>query len=345
MVLSSAGGTPITPSPTENAPVEETPIEDVPVEDVAAEEDAEPLPPVEEAPAAADAGPSLDDAPLPPVDDAAAPAADPAPADAETEPKAKAATKRKAKAATKDEKPSAAEAAGLPRIDHVWVIGIGAPLAALEGDYAADVLLARGTELPKYTPVSTDPALGAAALVAGQAPSPDASTIVEQLTAKQSWRAYAPGAPNCTDAPNGNPLLSFLSVTSAPDCADRVARLDALTEDLDAPPAFSYVATDPAIDPAGLEAQLKQVVEPIRRSAAFKKAGLIAIVPTAANPIAPTGALVLSPFAEGSTSVAKAYGPYSLLRTFSDLLGIDPPGEAAGKDVKGLGRDVLAPKD
>lgn len=224
------------------------------------------------------------------------------------------------------------------------MIGIGAPVAAGDG-YLGETLFARGTELPKYAPVSTDPLAGAAALVAGGEPSADATTIANQLTAaKRSWRGYAPGTPSCSDAPGANPFLAFPTVTSAPDCTKAIVGLSTLPDDLksaDATPAFSYVATDPTLDPAALDAQLKQVVEPIRKSAAFKASGLIAIVPTAANPVAPTGALVLSPFAAGSTSIGTAFGPYSLLRTFEDLLGLDRLGHAADKDVKALGPDVL----
>lgn len=290
-------GDPVTPTRLASTPTPTPATVDAPVGPAPLAEQTE-APPAEEveAPASPDAetssdpgpGPAPDDATPPPPDDvAAAPVAvapDPAPAKAEAKPKAK------AKPKTSSAKPDTAAASGLPKIDRIWVIGIAAP-APLDGAYVGDVLLPRATELPKYAPVATDPALGAAALTDG---------------------------------------------------------LDALTAELKSPtgpPALSYVATDPTLDAAGLDAQLQQLIEPIRRSAAFKKAGLIAIVPTAADPIAPTGALILSPFAEGSTSVAKDYGPYSLLRTFAELLDLEPLGPAAGKDVKALGPDVLTPKD
>lgn len=250
---------------------------------------------------------------------------------------------------TKPAKPTAAAAAGLPKIDHIWVVGIGAPVSGRESGYLAEDLLPAGTELTKYAPVATDPLAGAADLVAGRGPSATATTIANQLTAaKRPWRSYAAGTPSCTDAPGVNPFLAFPSVASKPSCADGIAGLSALPADLaqaDATPAFSYVATDPALDAAGLDAQLRQVVEPIRRSAAYKRSGLIAIVPTAANPAARTGALLLSPFAASSTSVGTAFGPYSLLRTFEDLLGLDRLGHAADAGVRALGPDVLTPED
>ncbi|MFA4929071.1 MAG: hypothetical protein WC558_11180 [Patulibacter sp.] len=292
VALSSAAGTPATRPAADEAPVATAPTEEAPAEDAPAEaETAAPTTPGDEdVPVDPVAGPEPTDAPLPPAEDVA-----PTPVDADPAPAATTTTTSKAKSKTPAKKtrkagPDTAAASGLPKIDRIWVIGIGTPVP-VDGDYVGDVLLPRATELPKYAPVATDPALGAAALTDG---------------------------------------------------------LDALTAALKAPsdrPALSYVATDPALDAAGLDAQLKQLVEPIRRSAAFKKAGLIAIVPTASDPTAPAGALILSPFAAGSTSVAKDYGPYSLLRTFAELLDLEPLGEAAGPGVKALGPDVLTPKD
>jgi len=240
-------------------------------------------------------------------------------------------------------------ASDLPKIDHIWLVGIGSPVAPREGGYLGEALLASATELPKYAPVATEPLAGAADLLAGRAPSATAKTITDQLAAaKRSWRVYTPGATECSAAPDLNPLLAFPSVASAAGCADGIAPLSALPADVaskDAPPAFTYVALDPTLDPAALDEQLKRVVEPIRRSAAFKRAGLLAIVPTAANPVASTGALLLSPFVAGSTSVGTALGPYALLRTFQDLLGLKPLGGAGATGVRPLGPDVITPDD
>ncbi len=316
---------------------------------------AEPAPTPEEPSASADAAEAPADA------DAAAPAPEdtptPAPAavpDAAPATRADATTTTstaKKHASAADRAKPAAPTPALPKVEHVWVIGIGSAVTGSTSDYLGDALLARGTELPKYQPETADPLLGGAALVAGRDPGPRTKTIVHQLTggAERTWRAYAPGAPNCTDAPSGIPLLAFPTVTSTADCAERVATLDQLPADLAAkggPPAFSYVATDPTLDAAALDAQLRQVVEPIRRSAAFKRAGLIAIVPTSVDPVAATGALILSPFAEASTAVDTPVGPHALLRTVADLLDLPRPGGAAAKDVTTLGPDVLtSPED
>ncbi|HEY6758459.1 MAG TPA: hypothetical protein VI318_03180 [Baekduia sp.] len=263
-------------------------------------------------------------------------------------------TKAKAKSggSAKASKPAVqteAAADGLPAIDHVWVIGIGTPLPEQDDSYLGGTLLPRGTELSHYTPAATDPLAGAAALIAGQAPSADAPTLAGQLAdAKESWRAYAAGAAGCDGAPGADPFLAFPTVTSAAGCADAIADLSRLPDDLkaeDKTPSFSYIAADPTLAPDALDAFLKQVVPPIRASEAYKKSGLLAIVPTSANPIAPTGALLLSPFAAAATSDDETLGPYTLLRTFEDLLGLDHLGHAADADVKPLSSDVLVPND
>jgi hypothetical protein len=232
----------------------------------------------------------------------------------------------------------------------VWVVAVDTPLPASDEGYLGGTLLGRATELSGYAPVATDPLAGAADLIAGGAPSATAPTIAGQLAAaKRPWRVYAPGGADCTvAATSANPFLAFPSIAATPACADGVVDPTTLPADVrsaDATPAFSYVATTPTTDPAALDAQLRQIVEPIRASPAFKKAGLIAIVPTVAAPGARTSALLLSPFAAPSTSISTRLGPYALLRTFEDLLGLDRLGHAADDGTKALGRDVLAPQD
>lgn len=335
VAASGQAGAATTP-PTATTPTDDTPTADAPTADAtepadAADGEQAPADDVA-APGPGDAAPAAPDAPVA----SPAPAA-PAPAPAKPKTTTKASSAKRGTAT-----PSKST---LPKVDHVWVIGVGTPVTARDGGYLGETLLERGTELPKYAPVSTDPLIGAAALVAGREPSANAKTIATLLAAdERSWRAYAPTTPSCADATGGIPLLAFPTVTSTADCDDHVADLAALSGDLGSPPALSYVATDPTLDADGLDAQLRQVVEPIRRSAAFKRAGLIAIVPTSADPIRTTGALILSPFAEGSTAVGTAYGPYALLRTFADLLGVKRPGHAADADVRALGPDVLRPQ-
>jgi len=244
--------------------------------------------------------------------------------------------------------PATTAASDLPEIDHIWVVGTAAPIVPADGSYVGDVLLPRATILPRYAPVATDPLAGAAALIAGRAPSADAPTLAGQLTRiGKSWRAYAAGASGCSGPAGTDPFLAFPSVTGAKGCADAVADLSTLTADLEsdaAPPAFSYIATDPALDATALDDLLRQLVEPLRHNDTYKKSGLVAIVPTSANPIAATGALLLSPFVAGSTEDDTALGPYTLLRTFEDLLDLDHLGHAADADVKPLSSDILVPE-
>jgi hypothetical protein len=298
-------------------------------------------------PAAGDAKPTTPaPVPAPTTTSGTAPAPSAKPKTTKTTKKTKVKAKPPASTTTPSG-PANAAANALPAIDHVWVIGIGSPLPEQDDSYLGDVLRSRGTVLSHYTPVATEPLLGAAALVAGQAPSADAQTIAGQLAhAQRTWRSYAAGATNCDVAPGANPLLAFPTVTSAPGCADGISDLSQLAADLGEQkrtPAFSYISVDPALDPGALDALLQQVVPAIRASDAYRS-GLIAIVPTSADPIAATGALLLSPFAAASTTDEETVGPYALLRTFEDLLGLGHLGHAADGDVEPLGADVLAPR-
>jgi hypothetical protein len=280
------------------------------------------------------------------------PVSTPAPARTATTPST-AKPARSTPAKDEEEQPApttAAAAAGLPKIDHVWVVAVDTPLPASDEGYLGETLLGRATELSGYAPVATDPLAGAADLVAGGAPSATAATVAGQLAkADRPWRVYVPGAADCTTAAtSANPFLAFPSIAATPACAEGVADLAALPDDVRSAartPAFSYVATTPTADPAALDAQLRQIVEAIRAGPAFKKSGLLAIVPTVATPGARTSALLLSPFAAPSTSISTRIGPYALLRTIEDLLGLDRLGHAADDDVRSLGRDVLAPQD
>ena len=256
----------------------------------------------------------------------------------------------------------------LPPIAHVWVIGVsGQDYPALFGTpagYLSDALVSRGTVLPHYAPAPGGPLPGAMALLSGAVPAAatptDVATLPGQLdAASKPWRAYVEGAgtTGCAapadPATSRNPFAFFTKVTGATSCATSVVDLSQLTADLadeGTLPAFSYIAPDAAHDgggpagTAGLDAFLQRVVAPIRRTKAYKSGGLIAIMPTAGAPgsTAPTGALLLSPFAAPATSVDTAAGPYTLLRTIEDAFALDPLGHAADDDVKALGDDVLA---
>jgi hypothetical protein len=261
----------------------------------------------------------------------------------------------------------AKKATGLPPITNVWVIGVsGQDYPALFGTadgYLSGALASRGTVLPNYTPAAGGPLAGAMALLSGQAPTAatptDVPTLAGQLTAaSKTWRAYVEGAGATGCAPPAdpgtarNPFAFFTTITGAADCASDVVDLSNLTTDLgaaDSIPAFSYIVLDPSHDgggpsgTAGLDAFLQTVVAPIRRTDAYQSGGLIAIVPTAGAPgsTAPTGALLLSPFAARNIADDTALGPYALLRTIEDAFSLDHLGHAADGGVKALGAGVL----
>lgn len=295
-------------------------------------------------PAAVVAGPSPADA-APAA--ATAPVTTPTPASGGTATSGSG-SRRTTTPAKEDPEPEAPATAstGLPKIEHVWVVAVGSQVTGRDTGYVAESLLPRGTELSRYAARATDPLAGAADLISGGAPSSTAATIADQLSAgKQAWRVYTPGPTTCSGPADLNPFLAFPTLLGTSDCASRFAPLSALPADLAEAPAFSYVALDPTLDAAAVDAQLRQVVEPIRRSAAFRRAGLIAVVPTTTAPSAPGGALLLSPFVAHSTSVATPTSPFALLRTVQDLLGLDHLGGAGGNGVRALGRDVFPPAD
>ena len=228
-------------------------------------------------------------------------------------------------------------ASTLPPIEHVWVIAVPGALVQRDGSYLGETLWSLGTVLTKYAPGATDPLAGGQALVGGKAP-----TLAGQLEAKdKAAKVYASGDAACAR----NPFAAFASdAGAAATCAD-VAALSADLGAEDTTPSFSYILPDPALDAAGLDRFLEQVVAPIRRTEAYKSGGLVAIVPTAtggSDAAAATGALLLSPFAAAATTVGDDAGPGVLLRTVEDLFGLDPLGAAAADGVSALGSDVLA---
>jgi hypothetical protein len=206
-----------------------------------------------------------------------------------------------------------------------------------------------------------------------------------------SCRHPALGGPDDAQAPRPgdayetwrNPFVYFHSLTDGTDCGERDVGLDQLETDLEEEkqtPAFSYIVPNACHDgsevpceagqPAGLAGAqpfLEKIVLEIEASAAYKKAGLIAITfaqapqsgpnadasaccatpeypnlpPTAAAPASTgpvketggggrVGMLLLSPFVEpGSVNETGYYNHYSMLLSIEEFFGLTTIGYAA----------------
>jgi hypothetical protein len=201
---------------------------------------------------------------------------------------------------------------------------------------------------------------------------PDVHTLADQVTAAGgSWRAYVEGVgPPCRHPETGaadpwtvptpadgyltarNPFVYFASLVDGGACAAADVGTDALGADLADPartPTLSWIVPSACDDgraldcgpgePTGLAAAnlfLRHVVPAIRTTAAFKDGGLILVLPSAVTPApataAPAGGLVLSPYVRGGRRTATPLGPYAVLRTLEDVLGVAPLGHAADSD-------------
>jgi hypothetical protein len=192
----------------------------------------------------------------------------------------------------------------------------------------------------------------------------DVDTLPGQLTAVgKTWRAYvedsdAGQAPDTCrhPAPGGplepvmarNPLLFFHSIVDTPECAANTAGMSRLipdTEDAESAPTFSLVIPNGCHDgadqpcapgaPAGAaaaDAWLKSQLDPLLASKAYKDDGMVVVTfDTGPDVTKPLGALVISDAVDAGGTDDGDYRPASLLRTFEDLLSLDPLGRA--KDV------------
>jgi phosphatidylinositol-3-phosphatase len=150
-----------------------------------------------------------------------------------------------------------------------------------------------------------------------------------------------------------NPFIYFHSLLDLGDCASDDVALDQLPGDLRSPsktPRYAYIAPGLCDDAAaqtcasgkaaGLaseDAFLKLWVPRILSSPAYKHDGALIIAFTssqaggaaAARTPVRTGALVISRYATPGRTVARAYDPYSLLRSVDELLGFKPLVNAA----------------
>jgi phosphatidylinositol-3-phosphatase len=189
----------------------------------------------------------------------------------------------------------------------------------------------------------------------------DVETLPGQLTAAgKTWRAYvedsdaAQPPDTCRHpAPGGavepvvarNPYLFFHAIVDSPDCAANTAgasRLVPDTEDAESAPTLSLVipnachdgADQPCTDgapagPAAADAWLKEQLDPLLASKAYKDDGLVLLTfDTAPDATKPVGALLVSGAVEAGGTDDGDYRPANLLRTLEDGLTLDALGRA-----------------
>lgn len=188
-------------------------------------------------------------------------------------------------------------------------------------------------------------------------------SLPDQLAATGlTWRAYVQGTGDpCLPNPR-NPFLSFHSLVDAGGCAKHAAATEALASDLadaERTPALSWIVPDALHDgrdgttpdgvatgPQDATAFLQDVIPTITATPAYEAGGLIAIVPDAAKtPDAATGALLLGPGVTPGVRLATALGPYHLLRSLEDLLGLGHLGHAGDTTVVPLDKTVFKETD
>lgn len=216
---------------------------------------------------------------------------------------------------------------------HVWLIAL--PAGTDPG--VLTPLAAQGATLSGYTSAGPSAAVNGVALLGGQVPTADCSadatpcvlaagetSLPDQLTAiNLTWKAYVEDPALRCAAPSALvPTSLFTTLRDRPDCTTTTVGTDALAADLkdvNKTPALSLVVPkDPATTLAPLVAQ-------ITASDAYKKDGVLVIVPDAPPP----GALVISPRATPGATDATATGPVALLRSLDGLFGLDPLATAA----------------
>lgn len=184
----------------------------------------------------------------------------------------------------------------------------------------------------------------------------------------RDWRVYAstPGA-DCAPLPADAPWpadrpvpLLLGAFTGQPACAERLAPLRALANDLraDRGPALSYVQLD-APDPLAVDQALRELMPEVLAALRSATASAVMLVPSAspqggadadrsaccARPWITdqatggggrTGALVISSAAQAGAVIDGAVDHYDVLKTISVALGVRPLGYAARDEVTGL---------
>ncbi|ADB53186.1 alkaline phosphatase family protein [Conexibacter woesei] len=221
---------------------------------------------------------------------------------------------------------------------------------------------------------TTSPAPAPAAATSSTAPPPAATTSAPPTSTTTPAPAPAPPQPlgtalacdpAATDATRRDPFLWFRGIAEADDCDERNVPLDRLARDLkdaETTPALSYLASDAQTGSAEADAFLERVVPQILNSPAYSAGGLVVITSaqapqpaqTAAKPCCGpaaypnagdaaqagaserVGALLVSPFTPAGRVDRTPANHFSLLRTLSEIYGVDPLGYAATDAVRPL---------
>jgi hypothetical protein len=267
-----------------------------------------------------------------------------------------------------------------PAAKHVVVVSLTGQDAAHAFDpastatYLAHDLPAKGTLLKDYRPVSSGSLANGLELLAGAGPAPDAnlppnapSLPGELEDAARSWKTYVQGSTqNCTRSDRD----PFTHIPALKDCGLNDVSLDAFAGDFtatDLAPSLAWIVPDACHDgsegtctdatdgPTGLaraDAWLRTWVPAITGSKAFADDGLLVVLfdggglpePAAGAERPAVGAVIVSRFTREGVVSTKRYDHLSLLRTLAGTFGVKPPGDAAGKHVQPLGREVFPHK-
>jgi hypothetical protein len=172
-------------------------------------------------------------------------------------------------------------------------------------------------------------------------------------------QAPAPGDPYQTAR---NPFVYFHSLLDGGACSSNDVELGQLQSDLATPastPSLSWIVPsacdDGTIAPcapgaaAGLTAAddfLEEIVPRILATNAYRKEGLIVIVPDSApsssarGAAKPVGALLLSPFVRGGARVSESFDDFSLSKSLARLFGVLPLGHANDPSTVSFGATV-----
>ncbi len=181
-----------------------------------------------------------------------------------------------------------------------------------------------------------------------------------ELGGADTNQTAAPGDPYLTYR---NPFVYFHSLLDAGACASDDVDLSRLPGDLQTPantPSLSWIVPSACNDgsstpcgpgaPAGLapaDAFLREVMPQILATSAYRKEGLIVIVPDSAPSSTsaaakPVGALLISPFVHAGASVAESLNDFSLSKSLARLFGVLPLGHANDPSAVSFGAGIYS---